>query len=599
MKGIKTPIIKLTNNELKEDKAYKDKIWVEKGVQLTEKKILEHLEIYEKWSEFFIIYPDIFIDLITPKDQNFELYFYQRIFLRALMRYRYNYVTAPRAFSKSFISILALFLQCIFRPKSKVFICAPKIQQGAKIAKEKIYEIYQLFPLLRKEIVGGDVTDKPGSFQKDLVNLTFKNGSVFDVVSVYDSQRGGRRSSGLIDEVRDHNGDDLNQVVLPLLNVSRHMVNGDVNEFEPHQCQYFMTSASDQGTYAYQKLIELFQQQIINPESAFVWGCSYKVPMMHHLLEPSYINEIKMSPTFSEADWAREYMGSWISGSNDSWFDLDKILKHRRIQNPETHEKIVKGVNSFYILAMDVARIGCQSVVSVIKVFINSSGWHMKLVNIYVLGKTPETKTFYYQAYELKKLIQQFHPREVVIDGNGLGVGLLDPMIQETLGPDGITYPAYACINDETYKKIQNKSAEKIIYVIKANPGLNSKIHSNCYAMIQSGRVDFLIKEQEARVKLMSTKVGQKMSLEERARRLMPHEMTSSLVNEMMNLRLKASGSSQDIVLEMINSSQLKDKFSSLEYGLWRIRELEEEASKKNRSKPGQRRLTFYTEGGY
>ncbi len=77
-------------------------------------------------------------------------------------------------------------------------------------------------------------------------------------------------------------------------------------------------------------------------------------------------------------------------------------------------------------------------------------------------------------------------------DGHGLathvedivGVGLIDWMVKETLGPDGIIYPAYGCINDETYKKIQPKSAQKLIYVIKANSGLNSKIHSNCYSMI-------------------------------------------------------------------------------------------------------------------
>ena len=78
----------------------------------------------------------------------------------------------------------------------------------------------------------------------------------------------------------------------------------------------------------------------------------------------------------------------------------------------------------------------------------------------------------------------------------------------------------------------------------------------------------------------------------------MPHEMTTSLINEMMNLRLKSGGTSGDIVLEMINSSLLKDKFSSLEYGLWRIKELEE-ASFKNRRKSGEkRRLVFFSEGG-
>ena len=48
-----------------------------------------------------------------------------------------------RAFSKSFISILGIFLQCIFMPGTKRFICAPAKNQSAQIAKEKIMEIYE------------------------------------------------------------------------------------------------------------------------------------------------------------------------------------------------------------------------------------------------------------------------------------------------------------------------------------------------------------------------------------------------------------------------------------------------------------------------
>ena len=45
---------------------------------------------------------------------------------------------------------------------------------------------------------------------------------------------------GLIDEVRDHDGEVLNEVVLPLMNVSRKMVNGKLNPYEPHQTQFFI-----------------------------------------------------------------------------------------------------------------------------------------------------------------------------------------------------------------------------------------------------------------------------------------------------------------------------------------------------------------------
>lgn len=50
---------------------------------------------------------------------------------------------------------------------------------------------------------------------KDYVTLKFRNGSQFDVVGALDSQRGGRRHGGLIDEIRDHEEQPINEIVLP------------------------------------------------------------------------------------------------------------------------------------------------------------------------------------------------------------------------------------------------------------------------------------------------------------------------------------------------------------------------------------------------
>ena len=54
-------------------------------------------------------------------------------------------------------------------PGTKRFICAPNKTQAAQIAKEKIVEIYDRWPLLRKEIIGGEISDTPGNFGKDYV----------------------------------------------------------------------------------------------------------------------------------------------------------------------------------------------------------------------------------------------------------------------------------------------------------------------------------------------------------------------------------------------------------------------------------------------
>ena len=163
----------------------------------------------------------------------------------------------------------------------------------------------------------------------------------------------------------------------------------------------------------------------------------------------------------------------------------------------------------------------------------------------------------------------------------------------------GRILPAYGFINDDVYKKIQPKDSICILYGIKANGPLNSKIHGNAYSRISSGMCRFLIKEQEAKNALLSTKTGQKMTTEQRVKRLMPHEMTTKLFEEMANLRLKRTGASMDIVLEQINARFPKDKYSAFAYGLWRIKEIEEEHYKKirRRSSIGKRSLVFFSGG--
>ena len=587
---------KSLNEELLQ-RGMREGIEIEKGAILTEQYLIEHEELFRQYADFFTAYPDIFLDLIKPDDSNFTLFFYQRIVLRAIMRFKEVFVTACRAFSKSFLTILALFLQCVFIPGTKRFICAPNKNQSAQIGKEKLAEIYDKFPLLRREVIGGEISDMPGNFGKDYVTLKFRNGSQFDVVGALDSQRGGRRHGGLIDEIRDHDETALNEIVLPLMNVSRRLPDNTVNELEPNQQVISMTSAGTKTSYAYDRLIDNFENAIIDPTSSFVFGCDYRVPVLHGLLDKTYINKLKMSPSYNEESFAREYMSIWSGSSDESWFNYDKLSKYRKIKNPETHFLNRPNSTQFYILSVDVGRLNDQTVVCVFRVNVVQGKYLATLVNLFVLGRTPETKPFSIQAADLKKIIRDFNPREVVIDTNGLGVGLGDEMVRQQVDEKGELLPAYGFINDENYKKTQPRDAICILYGIKANGPLNSQIHGNAYSRLTGGKVRFLIKEQEAKSALLSTKAGQKMTVEQRVKRLLPHEMTTKLFEEMANLRLKRAGASLDIVLEQINSRHPKDKYSAFAYGLWRIKELEEEEYKRSRRRGGKRSLVFYTGG--
>lgn len=573
----------MVTGQIIEKENTRDGIIVEKGVILSEDRIIKNMELYEFYISFFTAYPDLFIDLITPKASNFKLFPYQRVFLRASMRYRYHYCTAPRAFAKSFLSIMALYLRCIFLPRSKVFICAPGKEQGTKIALEKITEIWDNFPILEDEILSKN-------FTADTLRLTFKNGSVFDIVAAQNATRGGRRHAGIIDEVRDHDGDDLNAIVLPLMNVNRRTANGSLNNEEPHQAQIYITSAGAKNSYAYERLKELMLQSIIAPDQAFVWGCDYRIPVMAGLIPKNYVRELKMSGTFKEEDFAREYMSIWTGGSADSWITTDIMNKHRVVVNTEMKmnnsvKKVGYNPEQFYILSVDVGRLGCETVCCVFKVLPNMNGFIKKLVNIEVF---PDKLHFEHQAARIKEMIEAYQPREVVIDGNGLGVGLMDYMIQ--YNQHDITkqvYPPYGSVNDEDYLQKQPRDCPKLIYVVKANATLQGEINSITYSELISGKVHFLISEQNAKIKLLSTEKGNRMSTEQRIRKLKPYTLESILIDEILNMKIKDGSINQrNLVLERINTGMSKDKFSAFQYGLYRIKDYETQyIKKKTRSK--------------
>ena len=176
-------------------KIYRDGVELEKGVAITQEFLERNEELLLDCWQIYSAYPDIYLDTIIPKNSNFDLFPYQRLFLRACMRYTTIYITAARATSKTFLSILAKNLQCTFVPNHVGSIVAPNKNQAAKIAKQKLEEIWRIWPLLKNEV-------EKANFGKDSVDVYYKNGSRLSIVGALDSDRGLRTHATLIDEVR-------------------------------------------------------------------------------------------------------------------------------------------------------------------------------------------------------------------------------------------------------------------------------------------------------------------------------------------------------------------------------------------------------------
>ena len=89
---------------------------------LSQQRLNAQLDNIRYLISFYRQYPDLLVDFMKGPESTFNFYFYQRIFLRVVMRHRYVYATFPRAYSKSFLSMMALILRCILYPGSQLFV---------------------------------------------------------------------------------------------------------------------------------------------------------------------------------------------------------------------------------------------------------------------------------------------------------------------------------------------------------------------------------------------------------------------------------------------------------------------------------------------
>lgn len=557
-------------------------------IGLSEERVTAIIPEARKAISYWREYPDMFVDFMAgnwlpePPKETLKLFFYQRVFLRAAMRYKYVYAVFPRAYSKSFLSVLILMTRAILYAGSKLFVTSGGKEQASGILKEKVQEICTLVPGFAKEIDWGRGQTLEG---KDYCKYIFRNGSYIDNLAASEKSRGKRRHGGLVEECVGVDGTILNEVIIPVMNVSRRLPDGTKDDDEVlNKSQIFVTTAGWKNTFAYDKLIQMLVGEITQPEKFCIMGGTWRIPVAMHLLDKNFIRDLKLDGTFNEMSFAREYESQWSGTIEDAFFRTEQFDRNRILKQPEYEYSGRSTKSAYYILSVDVGRKGCDTVCCVFKVTPQTAGSSFKtLVNIYTI----HNEHFEEQAIALKKLFYKYKARRLVIDGNGLGIGLVDYMVKTQIDPDsGDTYPDFGVENDEDgeYKRFRTEHCEfDAMYIIKANAPINTEAHANAQSQLSSGKVKLLVDERVAKVKLMGTKRGQEMKPEERAEYLKPFTLTSILKEEMMNLREENEG--VNIILKQANKGIAKDKFSAFEYGLYYIKQAEDSKRRKRKGR--------------
>lgn len=552
--------------------------------EISEERLIENIDAVRAQIAFYREYPDIFVDDIKGPDCVFNFRFSQRIFLRAIMRHRYVYCVFTRGFSKSFLAIMGLMLKAILFPGSKVFVTTGGKEQAAMITISKVEEICKLIPALANEINWDRGASKKS---KDNVKYIFKNGSELDILAARESTRGQRRHGGVIEEVILVDETALNEIIIPTTNVDRNLPDGSTDPDEVvNQSQCYITSAGWKNSFAYDKLIEILINSILFPDKYMILGGDYKLAILEGAVKEDMVDEMKMNGTYNEASFDREYGSVWSGDVENAYFSNDIFEKHRILLQPESEYSGRSSKNAYYVIGVDVGRKGCNSEAIVLKVTPQPQGDSIKsLVNVYSLS----AEHFEEQAIHLKKLFYKYKARTMIIDANGLGVGLVDFMVKSQIDPEtgdelvpfGVEGGTYDEAGQE-YKKYKTDNMEKdALFLVKANAPINTEAHAYVQTQMSSGKIKFLIDEQTAKAKLNSTKVGQNMTPDERNEYLMPFQQTSILKEQMLNLVEDNEG--VNVILKQNNRSIPKDKFSAFEYGMYYIK-LEESRRRKRKS---------------
>lgn len=521
-------------------------------------------KLIEKWTELVLYwrwFPDLFIDMVTPKTGGIRLDLDQRVFLRALARFYKTYDVFPRGYGKTFIEVLYVFIVCLLYPDSNISLSAQTKESSAGMIKDKIAEIKKYFPMLSSEII-------KENYSKDTSEVYFANGSKLDNLANAQSSKGKRRHRLNMEESALINDFIYQDALEPIPNVPRRMLsNGNVNPYELSGQMHFLTTAYFKNT-EYDRLMSMLDD-MINLKGSFVLGSDWKLACEYGRGETKtqiLDKKDKVSPVF----FATNYESRWIGNAENCLVDIEKLMKLRVLPKAE-----IKGDGkSEYYIGVDVARStktkNNQTSICIGKVKRDKND-KIKNIQIVNLVNLPNGMNFTGQAIAIKKIRSMFNAVKVVIDSNGLGIGLVDELLKSHIDPmTGEELLAFETTN--TDHESDEMETIKCLHCIMAQ-NINTEIIVNFMGIIESAKLQLLEKIDQNNIDYTNNdflKNGQLASVQ-----------TDFFIEEVSNLQLKTTNGGK-LTVERNSNALDKDRYSAIAYMTYYIMTYENKSKKDN-----------------
>ena len=524
-----------------------------------------------KWTAFYRENPHrLAIDYLGMK----WLKPFQQALIVMCFKYTYVMIIASRGMGKSLIAALVCVLKCILYPGIKICIASGRRGQSVNVINKIVEDFMGSSDNLKNEILEYKMSTC-------CAEVSFKNGSNIKVVTASDSSRSTRANFILADEFVQIKKNILDKVIRKFKAGQRtprfYLKEKYKNYPKEPNTELYLSSAYYKHHYSFNKFKSFFKA-MTKGDSYAVVGFPYQLPVSEGYYPMEQIRDEMLENDFDSIGWSMEMQSLFFGESENAFYSFDELNNARKLQKPiypkpyynllgdSNFKYPIKKSGEIRILSVDIATQGgnkhdatCFAILQLIP-FVKNQFFR----NIIYITTSEGGHTFN-QALKARRLFYDFDCDYIVVDSQGVGIGVFDNLVSEQTDEErNIVYPAWSCINDESMAdRCKNPDAPKIIYSIKASLQFNSDCAVSLRDSIRQGKLRLLIHENEANEILNNSKRYNSLSVENQVLFQEPFYQTTALINEMVNLSFEVINGK----IRVINLGGIrKDRFSAVSY---------------------------------
>ncbi|MBR5604297.1 MAG: terminase family protein [Bacteroidales bacterium] len=557
--------------------------------QLANEKSKRILEGVAYWCSYYRHNPQRFV----REYLNVNLKTFQKILIYAMMHNNHFMFWASRGLGKTWLTALFCVVRCILFPKTKICIASSTRTQ----ANEVLSKITDDF--MKNYGWGSDNLKREISYYTVGTNkavIDFHNGSWIKVITAGDTGRGNRANILITDEFRMVDKDTIDTVLKRFLSSPRQPNYLNLPEYKNNpdllesNIEIYMSSCWFKSHWSFDKSKAYTVNLLGGRKGYFVCGLPYQIAIKEGLLKRVDVEDEMSEIDFDSVKFDME-MGCLPFGDTDgAFFTFDDISQRRKLQTALYPPSILCNNrnlkipdllhNERRILSVDVALMASKktkndasSIMINSAIPTNNNNYTSNLVYL----ENHEGLNTDELALIIRRLFYWYKCTDLVIDTNGVGLGVFDALIQDMIDPEtGELYQALSCCNDKIMaERCKVDNAPKVIWSIKASAAFNNEACILLRSGFQKGKINLLVSEFESEEILKEKIKGfNKMPAYEQIQYKMPFIQTTLLVYELISLEHEIKGTNIKITEK---TGMRKDRYSSLAYNYWVQCQLERE----------------------